>query len=567
MKRVSLIAINSKFTHSNLALLYLRRALEDTDTYDTTIQAFSINTGLMEILKDIYSKKPEIIALSVYIWNSKVVKALLGEIKKILPDVKIVLGGPEVSYNPQKWIVSYPAAIDRIITGPGEHCIVSVLDDIDNEGHKIVKAPPIPYENTLFPYKNSDFPDMKKKYLYYESSRGCPFKCAYCLSSREDQILDFRSFEKIQKELDFFISHKVKIVKFVDRTFNAKRAHYRPIWQYLIDKKPDIIFHFELHPALLDGADFAILEHAPDGLFQFEIGIQSLNLDTLKAIKRPDNWDKGAENIKRLLKMGKFHIHLDLIAGLPYEDLNSFKGSFNDVYAMMPEHLQLGFLKVLPGTEMAEKQDEYGLKYLYESPYQVLETNWISFDELVKIENIAHVFNLVHNSEKFEKTEKMLVPYFESPFDFFENLTSHASPGIFEHHKDWSKTAGYILEFAKTTANIPEGLALDCLRWDWANISGSNFYPPVIQIDALDEMKQLKSAIKDLFHREKRIPGEISNSEFNGAIIFKSATKTFAEKGLGISPEEEHIYLFINKKEYKKYFHCVVEKDGDIVIR
>ncbi len=354
MKNILLVGINARYTHSNLAIRYLRNYVSDL-SYQITLEEFTINQPLLDILSKIFKLEPEIIALSVYIWNTEIIRKLLPEVHKLLPECKIILGGPEVSYNPQHWLEEFPF-LNFIICGAGEAGFRYLIEKKLLVKEQIIKIQNPAFNEIKFPYTDDDFPGLKDKYIYYEASRGCPFKCSYCLSSRSDQKLELREFNKVKEELEFLLNKKPRIIKFVDRTFNANREFSRNIWQYLIEINPDTKFHFEIYPALLEEEDFILLEKCPVDLFQFEIGIQSTNPATLKAIHRPDNWHKTKEKIQKLISIGNIHIHVDLIAGLPYDEFKHIKHSFNDIYALQADHFQLGFLKILPGTEITKKK-------------------------------------------------------------------------------------------------------------------------------------------------------------------------------------------------------------------
>ncbi|MDA3812892.1 MAG: DUF4080 domain-containing protein, partial [Candidatus Cloacimonetes bacterium] len=420
MKKLLLVGINARYTHSNLALRYLRNFVDDLE-HKTEILEFSINQDMLAILEQITRVRPEFIALSVYIWNTDIIYSLLPEIKKILPDSKIILGGPEVSYNPEEWLSKF-SEIDYIVCGAGEAGLRYLLENGLQIGNQIIRKKNPHFSEIPFAYLPSDFPEIKNKYIYYESSRGCSFKCSYCLSSRSDQTLEFRDLENVRKELAFIIKQEPRIIKFVDRTFNINKEHSREIWKFLIDLEPNMTFHFEIHPELLDDEDLQILKKCPKGLFQFEIGIQSTNPETLKAIQRSGNWEKTADIVHQLISLGNIHIHVDLIAGLPFEDMQGFERSFNDIFNLKADHFQLGFLKVLPGTEMAENADKFGITSTKMNPYIILKNQWLSFDDLNKIHKIETLLNVFSNSNKFKTTLQYLIPRFDSPFIFFNDL-------------------------------------------------------------------------------------------------------------------------------------------------
>ncbi len=530
IKKILLLGINARFTHSNLAIRYLRNYISDLP-FKIVLKEISINCSLLEILAILYEEKPEIIGISVYIWNSEIVKKLLPEIKKILPKSQLILGGPEVSYNPEHWLEKFPQ-IDHIVCGLGEEGFRYLLEQ--GTSKKIIHKQNPHLFKIKFPYLDSDFPDLKQKYIYYESSRGCPFKCSYCLSSRTDQKLEFREFKQVKKELLFLIEKKPKIIKFVDRTFNLNPEHYRKIWKFLIEINHQIRFHFEIHPNLLENEDFEILKKCPKGLFQFEIGIQSTNPKTLQSIHRIYNWKETKQKIQELLKLKTIHIHVDLIAGLPFEDYSTFRNSFNNIYELKPDHFQLGFLKILPGTEMDEKAGEYEIINTKSAPYQVLKTRWLSFEELLQIHKIENLLNLFYNSHKFEMVILNLLEYFKSPFDFYQNLVKFSEKQeILFQQKNWFLNAKFLIQFIKKTLSSELDFFLDCLRWDWCKIAKSHFYPEFLRTKETENAKKagykyLKSLSKKGLIQINEI--SFSVSDLKKAIFFQPSSDAFRNK-------------------------------------
>ncbi len=487
--KILLAAINARFTHTNLALRYLRNHVADLD-YSCELQEFTIKQFPKEILKNIFRAKPDIVAFSVYIWNTDICKILLTEIKKILPDIKIVLGGPEVSYNAEKWLMQYDS-IDWIICGHGETGFRYLLENDLSVSDKIVKINNPNFNHIPFPYSAEDFPEIQNKYLYYESSRGCPFKCSYCLSSRSDQCLEYKDLKQVKEELSWIIEQKPKIVKFVDRTFNANKIFAREMWKFLIEKKPETKFHFEIHPALLENEDFELLSTSPIDQMQFEIGIQSTNPVTLKAINRNQNWSESKKKIHKLISLQKFHVHVDLIAGLPFEDLTSLKQSFNDIISLGADHFQMGFLKVLPGTEMAECKTEYNLQFTENAPYEIISNRWLSYEEILRLHIIETLVDSIYNSGKFEFTYRTLNTCFSDPFTFFDKVAEYVETLNYEEKiKGWEKTGEMLIEFITLHFSKSLDLIRDSLCWDWCEIAGSHFYPPFLkQLDSINWKK------------------------------------------------------------------------------
>lgn len=524
MQTLCLTAINARYTHSNPALLYLREAVRNLPV-QTDILACTITQPVLDILRELHARRPDWIGLSVYIWNTEKVRLLLPEIKKILPETKIVLGGPEVSYDAEKWFAEFPA-IDFIIRGAGENGLRTLLADPGN-CPRVITQPAPPLDDIPFPYRDDDFPALAEHYIYYESSRGCPFSCAYCLSSRSDMRPDYRSVDRVCSELDMLCGHNPRIIKFIDRTFNARKSHYLPIWEHLIAKNPRTCFHFELHAGLLTDRDFEVLSLAPQGLFQFEIGIQSTSPAALDAVNRRIDWPLIRDNIRRLMDMGTFHVHVDLIAGLPFEDIDGLKKSFNEVYELGAHALQLGFLKVLPGTEIAEKATEYGIESLDSAPYQVLKTRWLSFAELSFLEYLETALDRLWNSGRFPRTTPVLTDLYATPFDFYTTFTQFALSRSEMNEKQWPKIAELILAFIDAHHRERRDYALDCLRWDWCLQAASQYYPPILD-NGLDHLLRKKRKELRTMLRENDI--ELTQSEINSAVLYLAKTEEFGRE-------------------------------------
>lgn len=434
--KVLLTAINSKYIHSNLAVYYLRAYAKDYKN-DIKIKEFTINNQVEYILEEIYKEKPDVIAFSCYIWNIGIVKEVILELAKVLPSTDIWLGGPEVSYEAVTTLNDMPS-LKGIICGEGEATFNEimqyyakkdiVLSDInglvyrESDGNIVTTGfrDVINLDDVPFPY--DDMEDFANKIIYYESSRGCPFRCSYCLSSI-DKSVRFRSIDKVKEELQFFLDNKVPQVKFVDRTFNCKKNYAMEIWKYIMDNDNGVTnFHFEIAADLLDEDEIELMKQMRAGLIQLEIGVQSTNIDTIKEIDRVMDFNHLSEIVCQINNTKNVHQHLDLIAGLPYETYEIFKKSFNDVYALRPEQLQLGFLKVLKGSKMYNNASEYGVVYKSTPPYEVLYTRWITFDEIISLKNITEMVEVYYNSGQFANTMEYLVSKFDAPFSLYDSL-------------------------------------------------------------------------------------------------------------------------------------------------
>jgi radical SAM superfamily enzyme YgiQ (UPF0313 family) len=432
-----LTTLNSKYIHSALSIRYLKEFCKDIA--DISLMEFTINQNIDYIAGEIYKKKPDIIGFSTYIWNLEQTLRVCEILKLISPNIKIILGGPEVSFDSED-IMKENWFIDFIISGEGEipfrQLLLAIFDgDRDfssvkgltyREGEEIIKNPPGSLLKNLdmipSPYVEID-KSLEKKIVYYESSRGCPFNCQFCLSSTIKGVRYF-SLERVKEDLQRLMDMKVKQVKFVDRTFNANKKYAMEIMEFIMDKDPENTnFHFEVTAHLIDRDMLQLIKKAKPGLFQFEIGVQSTNEKTIEAIGRTTDFDKLREVCKEIKSYKNIHQHLDLIAGLPYEGYESFKKSFNDVYEIKPEKIQLGFLKLLKGSGLRKEKDKYGFKFLDVPPYEVLETNYIKYDEMLRLKGIEDLVEKYYNEEYFNTTISYLVENkYDTAFDFFEDF-------------------------------------------------------------------------------------------------------------------------------------------------
>ena len=442
--KVLLTAINAKYIHSNLAVYSLKNYVSDYG-YNIEIAEYTINQNIDEILADIFRRKPEVLCFSCYLWNITYVDQIIVEVKKILPDVHIWLGGPEVSYNAPKVLHDYPQA-EGIICGEGEESFHRVIQYYEQETGSLEDIEGIVFrrrtkecpqgeviENPLrpvmdlseAPFVYDNMERFQHKIIYYESSRGCPFNCSYCLSS-VDKCLRFRNLELVKDELKKLIDAEVPQVKFVDRTFNCKHEHAYEIWKFLTEHDKGITnFHFEISADLLNEKELQLMETMRPGLIQLEIGVQSTNPETIKEIHRTMRFDVVKKNVERIHAWGNIHQHLDLIAGLPFEDYDRFHQSFNDVYALRPEQLQLGFLKVLKGSYMYDHAPEYELVYQDRPPFEVLSTKWLPYSDIIRLKGIEEMVEVHYNSGQFENTMEELVKYFDDAFTLYEKLSTY----------------------------------------------------------------------------------------------------------------------------------------------
>lgn len=438
--QVLLTAINSKYIHSNLAV-YSLKAYHDrhsNGTCQVELAEYTINQPVDYYIADIYKRKPEVLACSCYIWNIRFVYEAVAELHKLMPQMQIWLGGPEVTFDGKKILLEHPE-ITGIMYGEGEktfseicNCGFSVNSDtllngiVYRQKGQIIAALPIRLINMdELPFVYDNLEKFTNKIIYYESSRGCPFGCSYCLSS-VDQTVRFRSLSLVFQELQYFLDHKISQVKFVDRTFNCNHKRTMELLQFLKDHDNGVTnFHFEIAADLLTNEEIELLSSLRSGQVQLEIGVQSTNAATIEHINRIMDFTHLTKVVKRLNMGANVHLHLDLIAGLPEEDINSFHKSFNDVYSLSPEQLQLGFLKVLKGSPIEEKTEEYGILYKELPNYEVLSTKWLSYDDVLHLKQIEEMVEVYYNSRQYVNTMKELAIYFKDAYILFEKLAAH----------------------------------------------------------------------------------------------------------------------------------------------
>ena len=466
---ILLAAINAKYIHSNLAVYSLKSSAgEYSEKID--LAEFTINNQTEDIFRGIYQKKPDLLFFSCYIWNRSVVLDLAENIRKVMPDVVVWAGGPEVSYDVEQFLSENPQ-FDGVMIGEGEYTFYRLLRYYMDQEGSLAEIPGITYYekrggeiratgsakmlDTLdeLPFVYQVPENFANRIIYYESSRGCPYSCSYCLSSIDKRVR-FRNLELVKKELSVFLEHKVPQVKFVDRTFNCRHDHAMEIWRFISEHDNGVTnFHFEIAADILTEEEIDLLSGMRPGLVQLEIGVQTVNEKTLGAINRSAKFEKIADRVKRISAAKNIHQHLDLIAGLPYEDYDSFKDSFDAVYALKPQELQLGFLKVLRGSQMHQEAEKYGILYRSQPPYEVLATKWISCDELLRLKEVEEMVEVYYNSQQFRYTIDALEKLFERPFALYEALADYYKGQMLEG-KSFSRMQRFLIlrDFVKTLA-------------------------------------------------------------------------------------------------------------------
>ena len=479
--KILLVACNAKYIHSNLAVYDLQAYASDYADH-IVLKEYTINQQKDDIMRDIYLEHPDVVCVSCYIWNLSFVKELMADLIKILPGADFWAGGPEVSYDAEKFLTEN-SEFKGVMVGEGEETFKELAGYyVEKNPQNLKDMTGICYRDgdqiihngwrqimdlSSIPFIYKDLSEFKNRIIYYESSRGCPFSCSYCLSSI-DKKLRFRDTETVKKELQFFIENKVPQVKFVDRTFNCKHDHAMAIWKYINEHDNGVTnFHFEISADLLREEELQEMSTMRPGLIQLEIGVQSTNPDTIKAIHRTMDFEKLKGIVDRIHSFGNIHQHLDLIAGLPYEDYDSFRHSFNDVYALKPQQLQLGFLKVLKGSHMMEMCREYGIVYKTQEPYEVLSTKWLDYDHVLKLKTVENMVEVYYNSGQFQNTLEYLENFFQDAFSIYERLGSfYMEKGYGDVSHTRMRRYEILLEFLEDVPEISMDQVKDQMVYD-----------------------------------------------------------------------------------------------------
>ncbi len=503
--KVLLTTLNAKYIHSSLALRYLRAYCGDKP-WDLKVREFTINDSVHSIFGEIYKENPGIVAFSCYIWNITEILTLARRIKQVMNDVIIILGGPEVSYDAHTLMKRYPF-IDYIVRGEGEAAFRELLEHILERMGNVEDISGITYRTmgcvtgnrhrepmddlSVIPFPYTYDRDLKNKIVYYEASRGCPFRCSYCLSSTIKGVRFF-PVQRVKKDLVRLIELGVKQIKFVDRTFNCNTDFAREIFEFLIEEGGNTNFHFEIYADLLDDRLIDLLADAPPGLFQFEVGVQSTNREVLKEVRRIPDQDKLFNNVRRVAKGRNIHQHLDLIAGLPREDMASFERSFNDVYALEPDMLQLGFLKLLKGSHIRGRAKEYGYIFTREPPYEVLANKWMNYDNIRRLKLIERVFNYYYNTHGFDNTLRATIEGFAlGPFGFFRELSEYwEREGLHLKRQGRRELYSILYKFCKDKNIMPIAHINELLKLDFLQKERTPALPPIIERIEVSSFKQ-----------------------------------------------------------------------------
>lgn len=593
--KVLLTAVNAKYIHTNLAIRYLQKSISGIlDDKDLQIKEFTINNNMDYMIREIYNAHPDILCFSCYIWNMEIITYITKHIKKIMPEVTIVLGGPEVSFDTEN-LMKENDAIDIVVIGEGEEIFKELIETLKHEGDysqieglafrargEIIYTDPkkaLLDMNTLpFPYENESLDS--DKIVYYESSRGCPFNCQYCLSSSIAGVR-FLPIDRVKTEIQYFINQRVKQVKFVDRTFNAKKSYAMDIMNFILENNNGRTnFHFEVTADLLDKEMLDFLSKVPVGLFQFEIGVQSTNENTLNAIDRHVDFEKLSKVVGKISEGRNIHQHLDLIVGLPEEDYFSFRKSFDDVFALRPEKLQIGFLKLLKGSGLRNRAEEYGYIYSDYPPYEIMETKWLSYGEFIRLKGIEEMVEVYWNSNIFSNSiELMIHNFYSSSFKFFEDLWKYWENQGY-HHISHGKNKLYeiLAEFYSSSNFNNYKIFIEVLKLDFLKNTKTSSVPSIFnKIEIAGFKNKCHAFLQDEFNLEKYLPAykDIPAKQIIKQVYFEpfGVDVTELEKvqyRLEKMREEGTIVLFDYKIENKALEDCkyykikFAQEEGDI---
>lgn len=533
---IVLATLNAKYIHTNIALRYLKSFA--TPEFDPIISEYTIKDPSFNIVSDIYQKKPDIVGFSCYIWNIEETIRVIRMLKKVSPNTKIILGGPEVSYDVHDWLRRLND-VDYIIMGEGEYSFKQLLFHFNGElpleevpgicylkdGKVIIHPQPkkVDLREMPSPYRfEEDIPDIPKRISYIETSRGCPFSCQFCLSSIEVGVRYFNR-EKIKEDIRYLMEHGARTIKFVDRTFNISRSYAMEMFQFLIDEhKPSVVFQFEITADIMRPEVIQFLnDKAPKGLFRFEIGVQSTNDLTNELVKRRQNFEKLSRTVTMVKDGGKIDQHLDLIAGLPEEDYASFRQTFNDVFAMRPEELQLGFLKLLRGTGLRLQAKEYGYEYVDMAPYEIFANNLLTFDDILRIKQAEDVLEKYWNDHRMDRTVEYLVTeVFESPFDFFQEF------GTYWEERAWSRIGhqledlfNRLLQFLHDRGGVNLEVVTNLMQLDYLAVQ--QFQPRKIWWDKRVSSEESKKLFQQLRENPAIAGEEFASFQLNEKELYK----------------------------------------------
>ncbi|WP_055070648.1 B12-binding domain-containing radical SAM protein [Clostridium massiliamazoniense] len=511
--KILLVGINSKFIHSNLAIRYLKAYSQDLN-YDCMIKEFSINDRIENVLEGIIEEKADVVAFSCYIWNMEFINKLAVLMKLVNPKLEILYGGPEVSYGAKEYLESHPG--EYLIEGEGEVTFrefveyklgYKTLNEIDGIYYKIDneilfnrRRKDMDMNDLIFPYEENE--DIENKIVYYEASRGCPFKCSYCLSSVMHGVR-FLDINRVKKELTYFMKKEIPLVKFVDRTFNCNKKFTKELLEFLIEQDTKTRFHFEIAADILTDEEIELLNKAPKGRFQLEIGVQTSNIEVLHNINRVITFENLQDKVLRIAKNGNVMQHLDLIAGLPGENMESFKRSFNDVHSLNPDEIQLGFLKLLKGSSMRLDAEKWGIVYSPYAPYEIIRSSDISYDELLTLKKVEHITDKYYNSGRFKNSIKLILEQYTSPFDLYYDLANYfIEKGYFKRSLSNLDYYNAYYSFFKNKINSEDVILFEeLLKYDYLNYNNKKWIPEFLFRDITkEEERSIREIVKERFN-------------------------------------------------------------------
>jgi len=487
--KICLLGINARYTHSNLALFYLRKYVGSN--HKSIIIEKTINDSIYDILIEIDKINPDVVCFSIYTWNQSHIKSILKNIRKIKENIIIVCGGPDISWNANSWLEEFPV-IDFIVQGAGEKAFEKLCCNNFSLPDKIISLKNYHFNDIPLPYLDNDFLSLKHRYIYYEASRGCVCRCTYCLSSLEKYQVEYKTIDKIKEEISFLLFYEPIIIKFIDRSFNSNNSLCLEIWDFLKTIKTKTKFHFEVHPLFINDEQISLLKTIEKNKFQLEVGIQSIHTTTLALIDRQGTWECIKPNIEKLSTLKNIHLHYDLIVGLPGENLSLVLASFSEIIKYLPNHIQIGFLKLLPGTKLYSDANKYGYMYESDAPYKVLSSANMLFSDFISMYNIEQVIDTIYNKNIMQTFTREVINILDSSHEYFLDL------GDYYLKKNVQKTTTsrkiffeIVWNHLQETGLLPNKQFLfDCLRYDWYLGQDTHFYPDFLQADICDNYKE-----------------------------------------------------------------------------
>lgn len=540
MEKIALIAINSRSSHSNPTLFTIKKILKEKNGLIPQLLEMTINDHWKSSLSRMLEMQASTYLFSVYIWNREYIEKTVPLLKAMNPEIRIIMGGPEITYNLTYW--EKKDWVETLVAGQAE----AFLPHLFSFRKKIYYSTPTAINDIPFPYELADKSILEGRLVYYEASRGCLFNCSYCLSACESRKPEYRSIKTVKKEMSDLIALNPKIVKMVDRTFNSQKIYAREIWQFLINIKSPVPFHFEIHPLFLEDEDFSILAKAPEGLFFFEVGIQSTDREVLRAVNRPWNRAKEKENIDKLCTLKNIHTHLDQIVPLPGDTPEKAINSFNEIMAHRPDDFQLGFLKILPGTPLAAQCEKYAFISTPFPPYEVLGSDTFPHNSLRIFYRIEAEVNRFYNSNYFTQTLNYMMNQFDNYWNFFKELSLYTPENTMS--KQWSVLGESLLEMTKKHFPEMKEYIIDLLRYDWCPFASGQTYPPFLLLPKDHEIKEIRRRTYTLF--EKEIKG-FTRKGFNHSILFVPFSERMKKE------TDKRITLFYHEGKGKKAYHLI----------